>query len=305
MYYSGMKCGNPFTFKAALCQGKTAKDTCGQDAGCKWVLRATCASFSCPSDMMSNPDNAQMKCSGDKSTSCLKASCCKAKVSAGNSSTTKATCGAFATCASGTKAKANTTKCAGAAASTCNQATCCTAIPQQVVRGTIEFDVTLPTNVTQEQFLQDPKVKTGVRKGIAAKLGVNESWIAVTLKAGSVAPAGRLLATSKAAIKVDFTVTVPAGTGGTKSAAELQKTLTSASSNTAAEKKTWGDNVVAQIKAAAPTKYKDVAVTVKSLAHVASTTPKPSPTGSPVTSGGAGVKMNLVMMAVGLAITAA
>jgi len=83
MYYSGMKCGAPFEFKAALCQGKTTMSTCNVDTGCLWeagvaTAKATCADFTCPTDLMANSANSQSECSGDKST-CQSTTCCKAK----------------------------------------------------------------------------------------------------------------------------------------------------------------------------------------------------------------------------------
>jgi hypothetical protein len=177
------------------------------------------------------------------------------------------------------------------------------------VKGSVNFEVTLPTNVTQEQFLKDPEVKTGVQKGIAKKLGVNESWVTVTLTAGRRLSATRLLAATKANVKVAFTVTVPAGTDGTKSAASLKTRLTGATSNSDAEKNDWATTVTDGIKQASPTKYATVAVTTKSVAHVPTTTaPKPAP-GSDIGVSGAdaasGMEMYLVMMAFGLANIAA
>jgi len=40
MYYSGMKCGGKYTFKAALCKGSTTKVQCLKDTGCKWTAPA-------------------------------------------------------------------------------------------------------------------------------------------------------------------------------------------------------------------------------------------------------------------------
>jgi len=44
MYYSGLKCGGAYEFKAALCAGKTDKTGCVADTGCKWMPEPYCRS---------------------------------------------------------------------------------------------------------------------------------------------------------------------------------------------------------------------------------------------------------------------
>jgi len=215
-----------------------------------------------------------------------------------------------------TQAKATTTKCTGDA-STCVKSACCDNVPKNIVKGSVSFEVTLPSNVNQSQFLNDAKVKTGVQKGVAKKLGVDHTWVAVTLTDGRRLSASRVLAATKANIKVDFTVTVPAGTTGATSATKLQFALKSSNANSAAEKIAWANNVVTEIKAASPTTYANVTVETKNVVHVAVTAAAPNsqaPTRSPnpteTANGSVGIGANiatgmwvplLVIMAIGLA----
>merc|ERR1711865_735954 len=95
----------------------------------------------------------------------------------------------------------------------------------------------------------------------------------VTCLTPNAAPTSKApLAATKANIKVDFTVTVPAGTTGATSAAKLQVALKSPYANSAAEKIAWANSFVTEIKAASPTTYANVAVETKSVVHVAVTT---------------------------------
>jgi hypothetical protein len=177
------------------------------------------------------------------------------------------------------------------------------------VKGQVTFNVSLPSGVTQKQFLADPQVKKGVQKGIATKLGVNHAWVTVVLTAGRrLAAADRRLANAN--VKVDFTVTVPPGTTGPTSATKIEEALKSNTANSAAEKTSWADNVVTAIKAASGTTYKDITATTKSLAHTPSTggTSGGTSNETPAASGTVSIArmgMPLVMMALGVAIMAA
>jgi len=158
-----------------------------------------------------------------------------------------------------------------------------------------------------------------VSKGIAKKLGVNHEWVTVILSAArrlAAAASGGGAATkaTKANVKVDFTVTVPAGTTGATSADTIQTSLKGTGANSDAEKTAWATNVITEIKAASPTTYASfsaASVTTKSVAHVAlAPTPSGNSTGldGPMASGAdvtSGMEMHLVMMAIGLANMAA
>jgi len=174
-----------------------------------------------------------------------------------------------------------TVKCASDAKS-CVQATCCEAVTSDtkaptVVTGTIKFDVQLPATVTAESFVKDAGVKKGVEKGIAKKLDVPPSWVSATLTVGS----RRLAQTRKLgkhlhkpSINVEFKVTIYSTAKATQSAAAVQSSLTSATKES--DKNAWGKDLTDSVKEEAVA-YKDIQVSVSSVARVvvATTTTKP------------------------------
>jgi hypothetical protein len=247
--------------KTASLRGKDA----GKTSCCTAKAKCSAAKLACGAGQEVMP----LEMCTSAVSSCTKTKCCK-KSDVVDKVVNK-TCASFK-CPSGTTDRTAATKCG----STCFQATCCDDVPEKVVKGSVSFEVTLPSNVTQAQFLNDVKVKTGVQKGVAKKLGVNHTWVTVTLTAGSSArrlSPSRSLAGAKANINVDFTVTVPAGTaGGATSAATIQSSLTASTASSDSQKTQWNTDLVAEIKAASPTTYANVAIKTSSVAHVPPTT---------------------------------
>jgi len=143
------------------------------------------------------------------------------------------------------------------------------------VSGSIKFAVALPTGTNISQFLADTGVKTGVQKGIAQKLGVDASWVTVKL---SVDASNRRLAQSRQLaeqkIKVDFTVTIPPGTTGVKSAATIETALKGT-----ADTSSWKQALETGIKAEDGA-FKTAAVTVSAVGHVTTTTTTKAPAAS-------------------------
>jgi len=306
------KCGSAFVdCGASMYQdGSKAKATKGDTTekvktNC-CTAKATCANAMCAAGTKLNTAAASTKCYGAAST-CVQATCCKAvkcseaKVTCGpgkyqdttkaakvlggdagvsNCCTPMATC-ANATCGSGTKAKtsAASTKCPSDAKS-CVQATCCEATASDtnapaptIVTGTIKFDVQLPANVTAASFVKDAGVKKGVEKGISKKLAVPPAWVSATLTVVSRRLAQtRYLAGNKSSINVEFKVTIPPTAKATQSASAIQTALTSATKES--DKSAWGTDLTASIKEEAKT-YKNIQVSVSSVAHVPVTTSKP------------------------------
>jgi hypothetical protein len=149
-----------------------------------------------------------------------------------------------------------------------------------IVTGKLKFEVELPANVTAASFVKDAGVKRGVEKGIAKKLSVLAAWVNATLKVANrrlaetrhLADGFRSQATSS--IQVDFVVTVPATAPQIASA--IQTALYASESRfTKADKTDWSTRLATAIKEEATT-YKDIKVTVSSVAHVPITsTPEP------------------------------
>jgi len=143
-----------------------------------------------------------------------------------------------------------------------------------VVVGKVVFDVDLPANLTAANFVKDPKVKKGVEKGIATRLNVSADWVKATLTiaTGRRLSSSRLLA--KASINVDFKITIPPTASASQSESKLQTSIKSAT--TAA----WSTGLQTSIKAEDAATFKDLKVTVSSVAHVTTTTTTAKPTTS-------------------------
>jgi len=246
MYYSGQVCGGAFTFKAALCSGKTAKDKCNVDSGCIWD-RASSKSAKC-----TVPVPPKAKCSTH-------------------------------TCAAGTKLKgaSDTLNCATATCASTDDSTCCMAVPAAVskptkVIGKIAFKLTLPAGKKIEAVLADPAVKKGVATGIATKLGVNASWVTVVLTLDTTG-ARRLATESK--INVAFTVTIPANTQthDVKSVVSVFKASAAGSAATT----DWGSalktSINSEVKKAAIAKGETPEVYEVAVSAIVDETPTPAP----------------------------
>jgi len=155
----------------------------------------------------------------------------------------------------------------------------------------------LPSNVKPSMFLADPKVMTGLQKGMAAKLGVDHTWVTLTTWNSQWTSYPVWIT-----VTLDFTITFKAKLTANKvSVDDMVDALSGAAANSIAEKTAWATNVVKEIKAASPTTYASfsaASVTTKSVYVAAFATEAPEPT---VQVSGAHVKMHLVMMAIGLA----
>jgi hypothetical protein len=104
--------------------------------------------------------------------------------------------------------------------------------PAETLTGKVEMAVTLPDGVNATTFLADPKVKAGVKNGIADSLNCSPTWVVITGLSLDDHDHGRRLGghTGATAVVVDYVVTVPGDQVATKAEA-IKTTLGDASTD--------------------------------------------------------------------------
>jgi len=113
--------------------------------------------------------------------------------------------------------------------------------PQKVI-GSMDLSTVLPFELQMNSFLQDQKVNTGIRDGIALKLGVPRTWVTTALSM----PARH--------IQVDYIIDFPDNVQGNKSAISIYVTIIM--SNDDSGKSDWSEYIGMGLSATTELIYK-------------------------------------------------